>query len=69
MLLQISAQVLVLCRQLERLAEMIRILVSVETRLVGGNLEENAAGRAEIRSTTSLTSSAVGGFSPRCRRF
>ena len=38
----------VLGRQLQRLAEMRGVLVAVEARLVGGDLEQHAARRAEI---------------------
>ncbi len=42
------AQMLVLLRQLQRLAQMRDVLVPVEAGLVRGDLEENAARRAEI---------------------
>ena len=48
MLFEIGAQMRVLLRQLQRLAEMRGVLVAVEAGLVGGDLEQHAARRAEI---------------------
>src|SRR5690606_6098808 len=45
---QIGAKMLVLARKLERLAEMPRILVAVESGLVGGDLEQHASRSAEV---------------------
>src|SRR5690606_24787937 len=48
MLFEIAAQMLLLCRQLQRIAEMRAVPVTVETGLVGRNLEQNATGCAEV---------------------
>ena len=48
MLLEQGAKMSVLLRQLQRFAEMSRVLVTVEAGLVGRDLEQNTARRAEI---------------------
>src|SRR4051794_10117904 len=47
-LLELGAQMLMLPGQLQRLTKVRRILVAVEARLVGGDLEQHATRRPEI---------------------